>query len=97
MWAQLLTLSAVAFTPSTMLPRNALAVDRVRTPMMAGWNDPYEVRGSTKRAGALRNEENDFDALMAKQEKEQIKIWFGGFGALTVVFLGYLFVQIQAL
>jgi len=65
--------------------------------MMAGWNDPYDVRGSTKRTGALRNEENDFDALMAKQEKEQIKIWFGGSAAVTLVFLGYLFLQIQAL
>eukprot|EP00325_Prymnesiales_sp_UTEX-LB-985_P021192 CAMPEP_0174725384 /NCGR_PEP_ID=MMETSP1094-20130205/45420_1 /TAXON_ID=156173 /ORGANISM="Chrysochromulina brevifilum, Strain UTEX LB 985" /LENGTH=62 /DNA_ID=CAMNT_0015926771 /DNA_START=121 /DNA_END=309 /DNA_ORIENTATION=+ len=62
---------------------------------MAGWNDPYDVRGTTKRTKNLQT--TDFDAKMKQQQDEQVKTWFGAFAAFLVIFGGALFVQIQSL
>jgi hypothetical protein len=99
MWAHLLLVAGAAFSPTSLIRSpNALTrpqVAVVPVVQMAGWKDPYEVRGTTKRAENIP--QTAFDAQMKEQQDKQVKTWFGAFAVFLVVFGGILFSQIQGL
>merc|ERR1719478_121543 len=98
MWGSLFFIAGTAFSPGMVPLGSPLGVSKLQpSPKinMAGWNDPYDkVR---EKRGDLKVAENDFDAMLKKQEQDQVKLWGGAFVAFLVIFGGVLTAQIAAL